>query len=442
MKKKVLLLIALLLPLMACAQVTKIKEEADTLNEKAYKYAYQGNFEAAIATIDKAINLCPNDPNYYDSKGEILFNKGDEDGAKNMWDKIISLDPNFGEKKTALYVLLFASETIKEHDSDVNVADDISDRLLMMLKGQDVKIEQGELSILDEKLKKIGNEYGQFTFNQRDLALKVIRKTNEIKKLLAHKAKGEVVYSQGFVINPDKNYIMFPDSVTFECTELWSSGGRSEKWNANTKIQRATIHSIIIPDDIISKKSSKDIEELIKEKLTIVFPQIKRNDKIDHEGIVLYKDDIEVLFGRVSPPNGGEQYRALRVFGSDTGYGKEIGYFNENKYTSVKAIEKAIEAGEKNEALRIANFKKKYGFDPNSSGRQVIKAGRKITALDAWGEWKREKYSKTSEFSDMPWKYSLSIDHGESKCYDLVFNLSVKGYAWVKNGVITSVVWY
>ena len=52
MKKKVLLLIALLLPLMACAQVTKIKEEADTLNEKAYKYAYQGNFEAAIATID------------------------------------------------------------------------------------------------------------------------------------------------------------------------------------------------------------------------------------------------------------------------------------------------------------------------------------------------------------------------------------------------------
>lgn len=69
-------------------------KEANNLNEKAYEYARKGNFNDAIATINKAINLCPKDPNYYDSKGEILYNKGDKDGAKGMWDKVISLDPS------------------------------------------------------------------------------------------------------------------------------------------------------------------------------------------------------------------------------------------------------------------------------------------------------------------------------------------------------------
>lgn len=78
-------------------------------NQVAYDELGKGIYDEAIAKIDEAIKLQPKDPNYYDSKGEILYKKGDKEGAKAMWDKVISLDPKYGEKKTELYKLLYPS---------------------------------------------------------------------------------------------------------------------------------------------------------------------------------------------------------------------------------------------------------------------------------------------------------------------------------------------
>ena len=87
------------------------KKAAKQNNDRAsaYIHAINGNFDNAIATINKAIRLDPNSPYKYDTKGEILYLKGDKDGAKAMWDKIISIAPKFGEKKTPLYNYLFPS---------------------------------------------------------------------------------------------------------------------------------------------------------------------------------------------------------------------------------------------------------------------------------------------------------------------------------------------
>ena len=82
---------------------------AKAYNELAYLEAKKGHYEEAINTIDKAIKLQPDDPNYYDSKGEILSMKGDKEGAKAMWEKVISLDPNYSEKNSPLYQYLFPS---------------------------------------------------------------------------------------------------------------------------------------------------------------------------------------------------------------------------------------------------------------------------------------------------------------------------------------------
>lgn len=76
----------------AAEQAEKVKIGND-LNSQAYSEMRQGQFDEAIASIDKAIELLPNDANYYDSKGEILYMKGDIEGAKAMWEKAISLDP-------------------------------------------------------------------------------------------------------------------------------------------------------------------------------------------------------------------------------------------------------------------------------------------------------------------------------------------------------------
>ncbi len=82
---------------------------ASSYNQLAYIEARKGHYDEAIAIIDKAIKLKPDDPDYYDSKGEIMSMKGDKEGAKAMWEKVISLDPKYSENNTPLYQYLFPS---------------------------------------------------------------------------------------------------------------------------------------------------------------------------------------------------------------------------------------------------------------------------------------------------------------------------------------------
>lgn len=70
----------------------------EAYNKISYEYLKKGQIDKAIETIDKAIALAPNVANYYDSKGEFLFRKGDKEGALEMWIKVISLDPDFDQK--------------------------------------------------------------------------------------------------------------------------------------------------------------------------------------------------------------------------------------------------------------------------------------------------------------------------------------------------------
>lgn len=83
--------------------------DASSYNQLAYIEARKGHYDEAIAIIDKAIKLKPDDPNYYDSKGEIMSMKGDKEGAKAMWEKVISLDPKYSENNSPLYQYLFPS---------------------------------------------------------------------------------------------------------------------------------------------------------------------------------------------------------------------------------------------------------------------------------------------------------------------------------------------
>ena len=71
---------------------------ASGYNAKAYEYANNNDFTKALETIDRAIALQPEDANLYDSKGEILLIKGDEQEAVKMWRKVQELDPDFLKK--------------------------------------------------------------------------------------------------------------------------------------------------------------------------------------------------------------------------------------------------------------------------------------------------------------------------------------------------------
>lgn len=73
-------------------------QQANQLNQDAYKYANAGDFNAAHQTIDKAIALRPQTANYLDSKGEFYLMEGKIDKALSMWKKVVKLDPDFLSK--------------------------------------------------------------------------------------------------------------------------------------------------------------------------------------------------------------------------------------------------------------------------------------------------------------------------------------------------------
>ena len=80
------------------------QDHVDALNELAYCYA-QGigtdvNISMAHATIDKAIQIDPDDANLYDSKGEFYVLVGDREKARKMYEKVMEKNPTFYKKCT------------------------------------------------------------------------------------------------------------------------------------------------------------------------------------------------------------------------------------------------------------------------------------------------------------------------------------------------------
>lgn len=65
------------------------------LNQLAYIYSTNGEFEKSIETIDKYIALAPEEPNPYDSKGEILLANQKIDLAISAFEKALEKNPQF-----------------------------------------------------------------------------------------------------------------------------------------------------------------------------------------------------------------------------------------------------------------------------------------------------------------------------------------------------------
>ena len=145
---------------------------------------------------------------------------------------------------------------------------------------------------------------------------------------------------------------------------------------------------------------------------SISIPEDEANKLIQERVIPFLPKDIDIKF---------EYYK-------DWGEQKVIGEYKNGVYTSRLASLKRD----------IAIFKKKYGFDPiKSSWKETVKPGRTMAAFKACNKLLRDHgYSWMA--------YSLSIDHGSSKCYEMSLSDAGQdcGYFWIKNGRIISVSWY
>ena len=93
-------------------EATELNEKTELLsyicNELAYALAHQKQYDEALRIIERSISLQSNNPIFYDSKGEILYMKGDKNEAIAMWRKVLELEPDFPQKANSqLYKLLF-----------------------------------------------------------------------------------------------------------------------------------------------------------------------------------------------------------------------------------------------------------------------------------------------------------------------------------------------
>ena len=93
-------------------EATELNEKTELLsyicNELAYALAHQKQYDEALRIIERSISLQSSNPIFYDSKGEILYMKGDKNEAIAMWRKVLELEPDFPQKANSqLYKLLF-----------------------------------------------------------------------------------------------------------------------------------------------------------------------------------------------------------------------------------------------------------------------------------------------------------------------------------------------
>lgn len=86
--------------------INKAAEQNHTgaLNQLAYCYAEgigtDADMSMAHATIDKAIQMDPDEANLYDSKGEFYMMVGDREKAQEMYEKVIEKNPAFYKELT------------------------------------------------------------------------------------------------------------------------------------------------------------------------------------------------------------------------------------------------------------------------------------------------------------------------------------------------------
>jgi serine/threonine protein kinase/tetratricopeptide (TPR) repeat protein len=65
------------------------------LNQFAYSQAFSGNLQAALQADDQYIAVRPNDPNPWDSRGDILYLLSHDDEAVAAYHKVLDLKPDF-----------------------------------------------------------------------------------------------------------------------------------------------------------------------------------------------------------------------------------------------------------------------------------------------------------------------------------------------------------
>ena len=124
---------------------------------------------------------------------------------------------------------------------------------------------------------------------------------------------------------------------------------------------------------------------------------------------------------------GSKEIKAIQLEGTMAWHHK---MWDERK-TQTAAAEKEYDA-------KVRQLEKRMGISDSPRLNEVIKAGRSFSTVKEYLKLVNDRFS-----------FKLSIDKGARKCYDMygpsgsgfISSIVKKGYIWVTNGKITTVVW-
>lgn len=138
--------------------ITLFPEYPAALNELAYAYAFSGNFDKAYALMDRYVQLQPDQPNPYDSYGEILRAAGRYDDAIQKYRMAIRVDPNFGSEfgvADTLAVMGKEQEARDEYAKALMFVTSESDRVEYELQTAVTWIREGNHKQVDKSLHEV-----------------------------------------------------------------------------------------------------------------------------------------------------------------------------------------------------------------------------------------------------------------------------------------------
>ena len=113
------------------------------LNDLAYVYARNRQFDKAFAAMDRYVALLPKEPNPQDSYGELLRMAGNFEGSLQHYRAALKIDPDFVTSQVGLgdtYALMGNQEQARiEYDKAIRFAHTEADRLdLQHAEGDDL----------------------------------------------------------------------------------------------------------------------------------------------------------------------------------------------------------------------------------------------------------------------------------------------------------------
>jgi tetratricopeptide (TPR) repeat protein len=129
------------------------------LNDLAYLYARNRQFDKAFADMDRYVALLPKEPNPQDSYGELLRMAGNFEGSLQHYRAALKIDPDFVTSQVGLgdtYALMGNQEQARvEYEKAIRYAHNEADRLTYSMQKAMTWVRDGKFADADKTFEEI-----------------------------------------------------------------------------------------------------------------------------------------------------------------------------------------------------------------------------------------------------------------------------------------------